>query len=142
MSYEQVWIAIFVPGLLAAAALAVWARHLRESKRVAEREMIHRERLAALEKGAALPELLAGLRAPGDPPGNGRGWVSQAALLAGLALLFAGVGLFVAFTMIPEAPKGDGLHSLAPVGLIPAFAGLGLLLFYDLDRRARRHAGE
>ena len=142
MSYEQVWIAIFVPGLLAAAALAVWARHLRESKRLAEREMVHRERMVALEKGAALPELLAGLRAPGEVPGNGRAWVSQAALLAGLTLLFAGVGLFVGFTMVPDTPETAGLHAMAPVGFIPAFAGLGLLLFYDFDRRARRSAEE
>lgn len=142
MSYEQVWIAIFVPALLAAAALAVWARHLRESKRLAEREMVHRERMAALEKGAPLPELLAGLRAPGEAPGNGRAWVAQAALLAGLTLLLGGVGLFVAFTMIADTPETAGLQALAPVGLIPAFAGLGLLLFYDLDRRARHRAGE
>lgn len=138
MSYEQVWIAIFIPALLAAAALAVWARHLREAKRVAEREMIHRERMAALEKGAALPELPAGLQAPGEASGNGRAWVSQAALLAGLTLLFAGVGLFAAFTMIPGTPETAGMQALAPIGLIPAFAGLGLLLFYDFDRRARR----
>lgn len=142
MSYEQVWMAILIPALLAAAALAVWARHLREAKRVAEREMLHRERMAALEKGAALPELPAGLRGAGEETGNGRAWVSQAALLAGLTLLFAGVGLFVAFIMIPDTPKGDGLHSIAPVGLIPALAGLGLLLFYDFDRRARRSAEE
>ncbi|HEX6199391.1 MAG TPA: DUF6249 domain-containing protein [Thermoanaerobaculia bacterium] len=142
MSYEQVWIAIFVPALLAAAALAVWARHLRESKRVAEREMIHRERMAALEKGLALPELPAGLRAPGELSGNGRAWVSQAALLAGLTLLFGGIGLFLAFFIIPDTPETAGMQAIAPVGLMPAFAGVGLLLFYVLDRRARRHAEE
>lgn len=142
MSYEQVWMAIFIPALLAAAALAVWARHLREAKRVAEREMIHRERMAALEKGAALPELPAGLRGAGEETGNGRAWVSQAALLAGLTLFFGGLGLFVSFFIIPDTPQADGLHAIAPVGLLPAFAGLGLLLFYVLDRRARRHAEE
>jgi hypothetical protein len=142
MSYEQVWIAIFIPALLAAAALAVWARHLREAKRVAEREMIHRERMAALEKGAALPELPAGLRGASEETGNGRAWVSQAALLAGLTLLLGGIGLFVAFIMVPDTPEMGGLQAMAPIGLIPAFAGLGLLLFYDLDRRARRHTEE
>lgn len=142
MSYEQVWMVILIPALFAGAGLAVWARHLREKKRVAEREMIHRERMAALEKGVALPELPEGLRGEGEAPGNGRAWVSQAALLAGLTLLFGGMGLVAAFFLVPDTPASDGLHSLAPVGLMPAFAGVGLLLFYVLDRRARRHAGE
>lgn len=142
MAYEQIWFVILVVTLSALWALAVWARHLREAKRVSEREMLHRERLAALEKGVALPETATGDPRPDgsahDAPGNGRAWVSQAALLAGLTLLFGGIGLVLSFFLIPDTPETAGMQEMASIGLLPAFTGVGLLLFYVLDRRARR----
>lgn len=142
MAYEQVWMVILIPALFAGVAFAVWARHLKETKRVAKREMLHRERMAALEQGVALPELAEGSPNTGQGAGNGRGWVAQAALLAGLTLLFGGVGFVAAFYFTPSTPETVGMRELAPMGFIPAFAGLGLLIFYVLDRRTRRHAGE
>lgn len=139
MSYEQTWAVISILMLACAAALAIWARHLREKKRVAIREMVHRERLAALEAGQPLPEASepVGTAAAGDPAA----WVGRAALLAGLALLFAGIGFAAAFGFTPATPQTVGMQELAPMGFLPAFTGLGLLLFYLLDRRNRRPPG-
>lgn len=139
MSYEHVWAVIGILALCAFAALVVWARHLREKKRVEVREMVHRERLAALEKGQPLPEV------PGETATAGgadpAAWVGPAALLAGLALLFAGIGFAAAFGFTPNTPETRGMQDLAAMGFLPAFTGLGLLLFYVLDRRNRRPPG-
>lgn len=136
MSYEHVWAMIGILAVSAGAALAVWARHLREAKRVAVREMLHRERVAALEKGQPLPEVPAetGAADGGDPAA----WIGRTALLVGLALLFAGIGFGAAFGLVPDTPETMGMQELAPLGLLPAFTGVGLLLFYLLDRRSRR----
>lgn len=140
MSYEQVWAVIVILTLCAWGALWVWARHLRERKRVAVREMVHRERLAALEKGQPLPEV-PGEAAAGEAGSDGAAWVSRASLLAGLGLVFSGLGFAVAFALIPATPEMGGMRELAPMGLLPVFTGLGLLLFYVLDRRSRRPPG-
>jgi len=52
MSYEQVWVLIGVLAIGFWGGLAIWSRHLREVKRLKVREMIHRERMAALERSA------------------------------------------------------------------------------------------
>ncbi len=134
MSYEHVWAVIGLLTLLAGVALAVWARHLRETKKVALREMIHQERMAALEKGVTLPELAPDVAAGLGEVVSGTAWVHSAALLAGLVLLVGGAGTMVSLLLIvPGTGVGD-LYYLWPVGLIPASAGIGLLLYYALDR--------
>jgi hypothetical protein len=141
MSYEQVWAVVTFLAVLGGVALAIWARHLREAKKVALREMIHRERMAALEKGVELPEL------PGDVVGQERGaadgspWVRSAALLAGVVLLLGGLGLSVSFLLIGPGTNVSDLSLLWPLGLIPAFTGVGLLLYYLLERLAGRPPG-
>lgn len=138
MSYDHVWAAIGVFTLCAWAALTIWARHLRDAKRVAMREMIHRERMAALEKGQPLPEVPAEAASGAERGMDAAAWVSRAALLAGLALVFAGIGLLVSFSLTPNRPETAGLGDLASMGFLPIFTGVGLLLFYVLDRRSRR----
>lgn len=140
MSYEQMWAVIGISMMGAFAGLAIWARHLRDAKRVAMREMIHRERMMALEKGLAPPEVPAEV-ASGEERGiDAAAWVGRAALLTGLALAFAGFGLFVSFSMVPNRPEVSGLGDLASMGFLPIFTGVGLLLFYVLDRRSRRRS--
>ncbi len=143
MSYEQVWFSILVATLALGAALAVWARHLREKKRLEVREMIHRERMAALEKGTTLADLpsdLAHEAGPGperDRFFDGR-WVQRGALAAGFILVLGGLGMMVAFSALPSTPELRDLTRMAPVGVIPILVGIGLLLFAWVDRRLFR----
>ncbi len=138
MSYEQVWAVVTFLTVLAGVALAVWARHLREAKKVALREMIHQERMAALEKGVTLPELAPDVAAGLGEAASGTAWVRSAALLAGLVLGVGGFGMMVAFLLIGPGTGVSDLSLLWPLGLIPAAAGVGLLLFWLLDRSPRR----
>ena len=141
MSYEYAWIPIALLALAGAVALAAWSRHLRESKRLALREMIHRERLVALEKGVPLPNLEAAPMEAASADGA-IVWVERLALLGGLALLFTGIGQVVALNLLPAtAPLGgQGLRVTAALGLMPASTGVGLLLYVWLSRRAGRSA--
>jgi hypothetical protein len=133
MSYEHIWALVVLLTLATTAGLLVWARHLKEGKRLAQREMIHRERMAALEKGVALPEL------PADPaPAGASDHLTRAARLGGLVLLFGGIGLTAALFFIPLDPALEDLHHMASMGLLPFFIGLGLLLYTWLDRGSRR----
>jgi hypothetical protein len=133
MSYEHIWALVVLLTLATTAGLLVWARHLKEGKRLALREMIHRERMAALEKGVALPEL------PADPaPAGASDHLVRAARLGGLVLLFGGIGLTAALFFIPLDPALEDLHHMASMGLLPFFIGLGLLLYTWLDRGSRR----
>lgn len=143
MSYEQVWFSILVITFALGVALAIWARHLREKKRLEVREMIHEERMAALEKGTALAELPADLArgdatgAGGERSAEGR-WVQRSALAAGLILVLGGLGVMVAFSALPSTPELRDLTRMAPVGVIPILVGVGLLLYAWVDRRLFR----
>jgi hypothetical protein len=75
---------IIIPLLAAAAAaVAIWALTLRYRRR----ELEHKERLAAIEKGAPLPAI-TGLDVPAAGP-------SRAYLLRGLIWLFGGIGISI-----------------------------------------------
>ncbi len=141
MSYEHVWAVIGILTLLAAVALAVWSRHLKEAKKVALREMIHQERMAAMEKGVALPELPADAAGGFGETAGGPAWVRAASLLAGLVLVLGGFGLTVAFLLIGPGTGVSDLGLLWPVGLVPAFTGCGLLLFVLVERLSGRGSG-
>ena len=113
------------------------ARHLRERKRLAVREMIHQERMAALEKGAKLSELPADLAKGADPAAETRAggqWVQRAALAGAFILILGGIGMSLGFLLMPQTPELGDLHQMAPLGAIPVLVGLGLLLYAWVDR--------
>ena len=100
-------------------------------------EIIHQERMVAMEKGIPLPEfpnlepgpspfLLARLAAkPGSP---------QASLLTGIIFLCASVGgMIVLFYLLP---LDRHLYWILPLPL--ALVGIGLLLYYVLFRRSAK----
>jgi hypothetical protein len=119
---------LIVAAALTFAASFVYAQRLRHDRLLRHREMLHKERLAAIEKGLELPPLA------GANPEDAR-MPAQSALAAGLVLLLAGIGLTVALRFVPSTGNdGGGLHTLASFGLIPAFAGAGLLLFSWMSR--------
>ena len=136
MTDAQVW------ALAAAAVAMLWLvlRFVyleRQAKRgIGVRELLHRERMAALDQGLLPPE---------EPriEETGRGslprWDS-AMLGLGLVLLCAGVGFMIGLKLVPRTPEMLGMQELASLGLIPALAGAGLVLYWFLLRRSGKGA--
>ena len=135
---EVLAIALLIVGLV---GLRTLGRYLRETKVSRMYEMIHVERLKAIEKDIPLPNLghddivqeLTSLRAADPPNGDSRGgmvWLRVYSLFLGLVFLFGGVGLLAGlrWVLVPEASE------LWPLGFIPVMVGLGLLLFHQLTR--------
>lgn len=132
-------ITLLILGLFGATILR---RHLRQAKLLRLREILHQERMTAMERDLPVPEAdtakIESLLADGDPadanPGPPGGasvhWIRLAALALGLTCLFGGVGMMPGFYYLPD-PEASGLW---PLGLIPVLIGLGLLLFVQLSR--------
>jgi hypothetical protein len=147
--------------ILAASIVFIWALHFRFKRR----QLLHQERLAALEKGIDLPALSDLSERPQAP------WSPRVYLLRGLMWLFSGIAISVfvlgaalstqgiegpeermwrtrrlkdlgateeqAKAMVAEGPQGHrGLPaSLALFGLIPISVGAAYLVFYSSERK-------
>jgi hypothetical protein len=107
-----------------------WLRHQ-------QRSMVHRERLAALDKGADLPPW------PVESASRFDFGVDSLVLLSGLIFLAIGLGgMFAAFVIVshpnvqtlPEAVP----PSIALIGLPVAFVGVAHLIVYWVRRRNSR----
>src|SRR5690349_6646388 len=85
-----VWVAVFLAGRL--VRLHIWAK-----ERVAVREMLHKERVLAIERGVPLPEIPVEEELA-DPLHARRMMVRGAILLAGI-----GFGATVAFFFSPSS---------------------------------------
>lgn len=115
--------------VVALAAVLVAYLYLRHTGRQRRLEVIHQERLAAMEKGIPLPEL------PLDQPRVPKPADPRAPLLHGIVWTALGFGGMAALLVIGPQP---GLPQLWPLPLPLAFLGLGLILFYALaSGRAR-----
>lgn len=126
--------------VLAVILAFIWGRqYLKLRKRHVEREMLHRERLLAMEKGIPLPEFPTLAE---EPSGSLLDYLSgsiaipKLALGCGLILIFGGAGMVAAFVIAPDSELE--LHKVWSVGLIPGFIGVGLILYYLLIRRSQR----
>ena len=115
---------------LCMVALLIWGLHLRAVRRARRFEILHEERMLAMQKGIPLPEL------PQIEDAM-RGWPDRVAtsdprwaLIAGVIALFLGIGFISAMIVI-----GAREWSL---GLIPALLGCGLLVLYELLRHGRK----
>jgi hypothetical protein len=116
--------------------ILIW--HLKGQRRQKWMEMIHRERMAAMEKGVPLPELpdLA------EPPTRSALREAVASIRInprwplglGAVCVLVGAGVCLAFWLssIPEP------HQAWPFGLVGVFFGLGLFAHYALTRPAPR----
>ena len=115
---------LIMAALAGALVAYLYFRHVERRRRL---EIIHQERVAAMDKGIPLPELpLEPARAPRSPD-------PRAILIHGIAWLAMGGGGMLALRFGPW-PNGPALWPLAfPL----AFLGLGLVLYYALasDRR-------
>jgi hypothetical protein len=117
-------------GMVAVALAAgivgyVYVTHQSRRKRL---EIIHQERLAAMEKGIPLPEF------PLEPERNPRAPDPYVIPILGIVLLSLSVGAMIA---LPQflAPSAQGFW-VAPLPF--AFLGVGLLAFHFLKRDAGR----
>jgi hypothetical protein len=116
------------------AVLLVVVWHLRASRRERRIELIHKERMAALEKGSPPPELpdyREALRDSGPSE-----WVASLRvnprwpLGVGALVAMSGLGVALALRL-----SGDAYHrEVWPFGLIGVFVGVGLVLHYLLTR--------
>ena len=137
MEYEHVWALLAIVLVLGWSTITAIAERARGLGKLRVRELLHHERLAAIEKGIALHDLPADLLVESDD-GVTTARAQFAALGSGLVLLFGGIGFIVALTLTPATPEMGGMRDLASLGAIPAMAGAGLLLFHALVRRELR----
>src|SRR5512139_2159195 len=118
-------------GIIAVALAAALVAYLyfRNVERQRRLEIVHQERLAAMEKGIPLPEL------PLDPPRFPRPPDPRAPLLHGIVWLCLGTGAMLALRLLVP---GLNIPELWPLPLPLVLLGFGLMLYYVLaSRRAR-----
>jgi hypothetical protein len=117
------------------AAFVLAIIYMTHRKRQKTLDLIHKERLAAIEKGIPISEW-----PDYDINGKGSGRSSlfapeesnpRGALGAGAILIMIGVGISAAFYL------WRGMRILWPVGLIIVFTGIGVVLSYFLTREKK-----
>lgn len=121
---ENFSVALVFIALIGFAAFQQWLRHHR-------RIMIHRERLAAVEKGIELPPLEQEVQ-------RGSWNVSRILLFAGLTWISAGIGAFVVLSALlahsspqtAEIPEGLQWIGIGPIGI-----GLSHLIVYAVGKK-------
>lgn len=111
---------IIVTALAAAVVAYLYFKHVERKRRL---EIVHNERLAAMEKGIPLPEL------PLDPPSLTKPSDSRAPLIHGIAWLALGIGGMAALLLVGPVPDGPALW---PLPLPMVTLGGGLVLYYAL----------
>jgi len=111
---------IIVAALAAAVVAYLYFRHVERQRRL---EIVHQERLAAMEKGIPLPEL------PLDPPRVPKPPDPRAFLIHGIVWSALGGGAMLALRLIELWPDGPALWPL-PLPLV--LLGVGLILCYAL----------
>lgn len=112
-------------GLIVAAVVVgvIGYLYLKSQERRRRLELVHAERLAAMDKGIPLPEL------PLDPaPAPPRPLDRQVTLVIGIVLAMFAVGGMAALALLQPQ------RAMWPVPLPMAFLGLGLVLYYLLTR--------
>jgi hypothetical protein len=117
---------IIVATLAAAFVAYLYFRHAERQRRL---EIVHQERLAAMDKGIPLPEF------PIDPPRVPTPPDPRAPLLHGIVWSALGGGGMLALRLIAPLPDAPVLW---PLPLPLALLGIGLMLYYALgSERAR-----
>ncbi len=112
-------------GLISLALMGALVAYLyfRYRERQRRLEIIHQERLAAMDKGIPLPEL------PLDPTRTPTPPSPEATLIHGLVWTAFGAGGMLALFLVGAQVNG---HLIWPLPLPLLFLGLGLVLYYVL----------
>jgi hypothetical protein len=125
MSYTTVGDGMVAVALAAGIVGYVYVKHQSSRKRL---EIIHEERMAAMEKGIPLPEF------PLDPAQSPRIPDTTVLPLIGIMLFTFAIGTMIVLFRTLDAAE----HSFWIAPLPVAFMGLGLLFFHYLKRDAGR----
>ena len=127
-------VALVIVAVIAYLGFREWLRHQR-------RALIHRERLAAVEKGVEVPPL--------DHEVHRRAWnVQRILLLAGLIWMSLGVAAYVTLSALIASPANAKLEippGIQWIGLAPAAIGLSHLVVYLVGKKRENvteHQGE
>jgi hypothetical protein len=112
---------IIVLSLAGALVAYLYFKHVERRRRL---EIVHAERLAAMDKGIPLPEL------PLDPPRTPNPPDPRAILIHGIVWTAFGLGgIGALLVMGGRSPAGP---TIWPLPLPLAFLGVGLMLYYAL----------
>jgi hypothetical protein len=114
--------------VLALAGLFLGYLYLKSREKLRRLEIVHQERLVAMDKGIPLPEL------PIDPPKNEKPPDPHVPLILGIVLLTFGAGSMIALRLIPNVEK----QPYWPLPLPVAMIGLGLMLYHFLAGQRER----
>jgi hypothetical protein len=131
MFTPDVEIALVVLALIGYLGLREWLRHQR-------RTFIHRERLAAIEKGVDLPAL--------EQETKRSAWnVQRTLLLAGLVWVSLGVCAFVTLSVVIASPENARLEippGVQWLGIAPTAIGLSHLVVYWTGKKKEKASDE
>jgi hypothetical protein len=136
MRDEYFWAVIVLIWVFGWAVIWLLRRRAQEALTLKRREMLHRERLAAIEKGVPLPELPEEempewLSVEAD---RVRAlWLRRISLALGLVAITTGIGICLGFYGSPDR----GFHGMWTLGLIPMLGGVGFLLFWWIASTSR-----
>ena len=135
------WATLGIAWVFGWAIIWYFRRKRVEANSLRLRELVHEERLAAIEKGVPLPEIPSEEEA--DPiwlrPEAERmraAWLRRSALILGLFFLFGGLGMTAGFYYAPDR----GFNAMWTLGFIPSMSGVGLLLYAAIASRAGHDA--
>jgi hypothetical protein len=106
----------------ALAAAFLGYQYLKHRDRLARLEIVHQERLAAMEKGIPLPEFSL------DPPTVERRPDPNVPLILGIVLATFGMGSMIALGIVSDFGRGR----FWPMPLPLALVGFGLMLYHFL----------
>jgi hypothetical protein len=112
--------ALIVVAIAGMAVAYLYFRHLERKRRL---EIVHQERITAMEKGIPLPEL------PLDPPRALRTHDPRVILIHGIVWTALGLGSMVGLILVRPIPDLD----IWPLTLPLLFLGIALMLYYALD---------
>ena len=115
---------VIVAAIAAAVVAYLYFQHVERRRRL---EIVHQERLAAMDKGIPLPEF------PLDPPKVQKGPDPRATLVHGIVWTTLGIGSMAALALI-----GSSGPTFWPLPLPLAFMGIGLILYYALASERSR----
>ena len=117
---------IIVAAIAAAIVAYLYFGHVERRRRL---EIVHQERLAAMDKGIPLPEL------PLDPVRVPKPTDPKETLIHGIVWSAISIGAMIALRLLDVFPNAPALW---PLPLPLAFLGVGLILYYALaSERAR-----
>jgi len=139
MDQGQFYSALGAVWVFGFAAVLLIAWHLRNKRRLEKLQIIHEERMKAMEKGIPLPEfpdleeseskIILGKALATNI--EARPWNPRWPLGVGALFIMGGLGTSVAMRL---SNNYSFHHELWPFGLIAVFIGVGMILFYALTR--------